>query len=173
VDSPRLYLLPNPGSIRRFGYKRRRRIFPTPDFQSRPEHGKWPSGMNHHPDRGSDSDFNDPGGRNKASYFDDPIDSIEPLPDISNPYRAAAIYHLQLMFAVDEFITAAPDARLAVVAVSVVLQWPSTRGMTAASIAEQLGVSAATVIRACTKFREISGLGASASGVRFFGPVPG
>jgi hypothetical protein len=64
--------------------------------------------MNHHPDRGSDSDFNDPGGWNKASYFDDPIDSIEPLPDAPNDYRQAAIYNLQLMFAVDEFLSAAP-----------------------------------------------------------------
>ncbi len=77
--------------------------------------------MNHHHDRGSDSDL-DPAGWNKASYFDDPIDSIEPLPDVPNDYRAAALYHLGIMFAVDEFITAAPDARVAVVAVAVVIR---------------------------------------------------
>jgi hypothetical protein len=132
--------------------------FASPDFQSRPEHGKWQAGMNHHRDRGSDSDFNDPGGWNKASYFDDPIDSIEPLPDVPNDYRAAAIYHLQLLFAVDEFITTAPDAR---VAVAVTLQWPSVRGLTVPEIAEQLGCSPATIPRACTKFREIAGLGVS------------
>jgi hypothetical protein len=75
--------------------------------------------MNHHPDRGSDSDFNDPGGWNKASYFDDPIDSIEPLPDKPNEYRQVAIYSLGIMFAVDEFLETAPDARVAVVAVAV------------------------------------------------------
>jgi hypothetical protein len=63
--------------------------------------------MNHHPDRGSDSDFNDPGGWNKASYFDDPIDSIEPLPDKPNEYRQVAIYYLGIMFAVDEFLETA------------------------------------------------------------------
>jgi hypothetical protein len=46
-----------------------------------------------------------------------PCDDFEPLPDAPNDYRQAAIYHLQLMFAVDEFITAATDARVAVVAV--------------------------------------------------------
>ena len=36
-----------------------------PDFQSRPEHGKWPSGMKHHFDHGADNDFTagDPGSR--------------------------------------------------------------------------------------------------------------
>jgi hypothetical protein len=68
--------------------------------------------MNHHR---LDSDFNDPGDWNKASYIDDPIHSIEPLPDVPNSYRQAVIFHLQLMFAVDEFVTAAPDARVAVV----------------------------------------------------------
>ena len=94
--------------------------------------------MNHHPDRGSDSEFNDPGGWNKASYFDDPIDSIEPLPDKPNGYRQAAIYHLQLMFAVDEFVTAATDARVAVVAVAVVFGWPSARGLSIEIMMESL-----------------------------------
>jgi hypothetical protein len=121
--------------------------------------------MNHHPDRGSDSEFNDPGGWNKASYFDDPIDSIEPLPDVPNDYRQAAIYHLQLMFAVDEFITAAPDARGAVVAVAVVLGWPSARGLSVGNIAGQLGCSPTMITRACARFREMAGLN-SAGGVR-------
>ena len=123
--------------------------------------------MNHHFDRGSDSEFNDPGGWNKASYFDDPIDSIEPLPDAPNDYRQAALYHLRIMLAVDRFITAADDARLAVVAVSIALGWPSTRGLTVPEIAEQLGTTPATITRACTRFREMSGL--AGGGVRFIG----
>jgi hypothetical protein len=118
----------------------KRRIVPL-DFQSRPEHGKWQAGMNHrHRDCDSDSDFNDPAGWNKAAYFDDPIDSIEPLPDISNPYREAAIYHLQLMYAVDQFLETAPDAQVAVVAVAVVLGWPSARGFTLGNITTNSGV---------------------------------
>jgi hypothetical protein len=68
-----------------------------------------------HEPAGSD-DFNDPGGWNKASYFDDPINSIELLPAAPNDYWAAALYHLQLMYAVDEFLIAAEDSRLGVVA---------------------------------------------------------
>ena len=118
--------------------------------------------MNHHRDRGSDSEFNDPGGWNKASYFDDPIDSIEPLPDVPNDYRQAAIYHLQLMFAVDEFLSAAQDARLAVVAVAVVLGWPSARGLSVGNIADQLGCSPATLTRSIARFKTMAGLNSGA-----------
>jgi hypothetical protein len=98
--------------------------------------------MNHHHDRAPDNDFNDPGGWDKASYSAHPIDSIEPLSDEPNPYRTAALHHVGIMYAVDDFITAAPDARVAVVAVAVVLGWASARGWTVPEIAEQLGVSA-------------------------------
>jgi hypothetical protein len=53
------------------------------------------------------------------------------------------------MLAVDEYVTAAEDARLAVVAVSVTLQWPSTRGLSIGNIAGQLGCSPSAVTRAC------------------------
>jgi Trp operon repressor len=95
---------------------------------------------------------------------------MEPLPDEPNEYRQAALYHLQIMLAVDDFITVAQDARLAVVAVAVVLGWPSTRGLSIGNIADQLGVSVTTITRACARFREMSGL---AAGVRFIRPVAG
>jgi Homeodomain-like domain len=126
--------------------------------------------MNHHRDRDSDSEFNDPGGWNKASDFDDPIDSIEPLPDVPNDYRQAALYHLQLMFAVDEFVTAAPDARVAVVAVA--LGWPSARGLSISNIADQLGRSPSTLTRSIARFKTLAGLN-SAGGVRFVRPGAG
>jgi Homeodomain-like domain len=128
--------------------------------------------MHHHRDPAPDNDFNDPGGWDKASYSAHPIDSMEPLSDEPNPYRAAAIYHLQLMYVVDEFVAAAPDARLAVIAVAVVLGWPSARGWTVPEIAGQLGVSASTITRACARFREMSGL--PAAGFKYDGVrVPG
>jgi hypothetical protein len=77
--------------------------------------------MRHFHESAGSSDSNDPATWDAASYSAHPVDSLEPLPDAPNDYRQAAIYHLQLMFAVDEFITAAPDARVAVVAVAVVL----------------------------------------------------
>jgi hypothetical protein len=66
-----------------------------------------------------ENDFCDPSDWNRASYSAHPIDSIEPISDEPNGYRQAALYYLQIMLAVDEFMTAAEDARLAVVAVSV------------------------------------------------------
>ena len=127
--------------------------------------------MNHHRDCGSDNDL-DPAGWNRASYSAHPIDSIEPISYEPNSYRAAALYHLQLMFCIDAFITAAPDARVAVCRVSVVLGWPSTRGLTVPEIAEQLGVSASTITRACARFKTLVGLN-SAGGVRFIRPGAG
>jgi hypothetical protein len=87
----------------------------------------------------------DPAGWDRASYTPDLLAELgEPLPEPVNGYRQAAIYHLQLMFAVDEFLTDAPDARVAVVAVAVVLGWPSARGLTLGDIAGQLGCSLST-----------------------------
>jgi hypothetical protein len=114
--------------------------------------------VHHHPDRGSDPEFSDCADWNRASYESHPIDSIEPLPDVVNEYRAVARAFLELFFFVDEFITAATDARLAVVAVAVVLDWPSTRGLTVPEIAEQLECSPATITRACARFREMANL---------------
>jgi hypothetical protein len=127
-------------------------------------HFHEPAGLN---------DFDDPATWDAASYSAHPVDSIEPLPDAPNDYRAAAIYHLQLMFAVDAFVTAAPDSRVAIVAVAVVLGWPSARGLTAASIAEQLGCSPSTLTRSIARFKTMAGLGVSAGGVRFVRPGAG
>jgi hypothetical protein len=87
--------------------------------------------MNHHRDGDADNDL-DPAGWNRASYSAHPIDSIEPLSDEPNSYRAAALFHMRLMWAVDEFNTAAPDARLAIIAVGITMGWPSVRGWTRA-----------------------------------------
>jgi hypothetical protein len=86
-------------------------------------------------------------------------------PDTPNAYRQAALYHLQLMFAVDEFVTAAPDARAAVVAVAVVLGWPSARGLSISNIAAQLGCTPAALTRSVARFKTMAGLG-SGGGVR-------
>ena len=125
-------------------------------------HFHEPAGLN---------DTNDPATWDCASYNHHPCDDLEPIDLAPNGYRQAALHHLQLMFCIDEFVSAAEDARLAVVAVSVTLQWPSTRGLTLPEIAGQLGVSASTITRACTRFREMAGLGVSAGGgVRFIRP---
>jgi hypothetical protein len=114
--------------------------------------------MNHHIDRGSDPEFSDCADWNRASYESHPIDSIEPIDLPVNDYRAAAIYHLQLMLCIDEFITTAADARLAVVSIAICLGWPSTRGLTAASIAKQLGCSEQALTRSITRFKTMAGL---------------
>lgn len=127
--------------------------------------------MNHHFDRGSDNDtFNDPSDWRRASYESHPVDSTEPLSDIPNPYREAAIYHLQIMLAFDEFVTGAQDARLAVVSVAVVLGWPSIRGLTVPDLADQLGCSLSTLTRSIARFKTMAGLDSNGGGVRFIRP---
>jgi hypothetical protein len=103
----------------------------------------------------------------------DLLDEIEPLPDAPNDYRQAALYHLRLMYAVDEFLSAAEDARLAVIAVAVVLGWPSARGLSISNIADQIGCSPSTLTRSIARFKAIAGLGVSAGGVRFVSPGAG
>jgi hypothetical protein len=117
--------------------------------------------MHHHRDCGSDNDFDDPSGWNRASYNHHPCDDFEPLPDVSNPYRQAAIFHLGLMYAVDQFCEEAKDARFAVIAVAIVLGWPSARGWTVPEIAAQIRCSPVTLSRACARFREMAGLDAN------------
>jgi AraC-like DNA-binding protein len=118
------------------------------------------------------SESNDPATWDAASYSAHPVDSLEPLPDAPNDYRQAAIFHLRLMYVVDGFITAAPDARVAVVAVATVLGWPSARGLSVGDIADQLGCSPSTLTRSIARFKTLAGLG-SAGGVRFIRPGAG
>jgi hypothetical protein len=129
-----------------------------PDFQSRPEHGKWQA-VNHHRDGGADNDL-DPAVWSRASYSAHPVDSMEPLSDEPNGYRAAAEYHLGLMYAVDEFLMVAPDSRVAIVAVAVVFGWPSAKGQSIGDIADQLGCSLSTLNRSIARFKAMAGLGA-------------
>jgi hypothetical protein len=86
---------------------------------------------------------------------------MEPLSDEPNGYRQAALYHMRLMWVIDDFITAAPDARVAVVAVAVVLGWPSARGLTLGDIADQLGCSPSTLTRSLARFKTLAGLGSA------------
>ena len=62
---------------------------------------------------------------------------------------------------------AAADARFAVIVVAIVLGWRSTRGLTVAEIAAQIGCPPLTITWACNRFREMSGL---AAGMRFIRP---
>jgi hypothetical protein len=135
------------------------------------EHGKAKPGMNnHHFDRGPESDV-DPATWNRASYNHHPCDDLEPIDLVPNSYREAALHFLGIMYAIDQFWETAPDARAAAVAVAIVLQWPSTRGLSVPEIAGQLGTTPATIARACARFSEIAGL--HAGGVRFIRPGAG
>jgi hypothetical protein len=123
--------------------------------------------MRHFHEPAGSNDFNDPSEWNKASYTPDYIAEIgEPLPEVPNSYRQAAIHYLQLIYAVDEFVTSAEDSRLAVVAVAVALGWPSARGLTLGNIAGQLGCSLSTLTGSIARFKAIAGLGVFAGGIR-------
>jgi hypothetical protein len=115
--------------------------------------------MNQHREDGVDNDFNDPAGWNRSSYTPDILAKIgEPLPEKPNGYRAASIHYLGIMFAVDQFLETSPDARVGVVAVAFTLGCPSTRGLTLADIADQLGCSPSTLTRAIARFKALAGL---------------
>jgi hypothetical protein len=70
---------------------------------------------------------------------------------IPNPFHDCAD-------AIDEFIRAAEDARLAVVAIAVILGWPSTRRLTVPEIAEQLGCTPAALTRSIARFKTMANL---------------
>jgi hypothetical protein len=65
-----------------------------------------PTVKNHFHDAGL-SEFCDPAEYCSASYWPDPLANLEPFPDHATPYRAAAIGYLQVLHAMDEFLTAA------------------------------------------------------------------
>jgi hypothetical protein len=161
-----------PGGPGRRHFEPFARLGRRPDFQSRPDRVTCSFAMRHFHEPAGSNDFNNPGEWNKASYTPDLLAELgEPLPDPVNGYRQAALYHLQLMYAVDEFLTAAEDSRLAVVAVAVVFGWPSARGLTLGNIADQLGCSLSTLTRSIARFKTIAGLGFLPPAA--FGPVPG
>jgi hypothetical protein len=95
---------------------------------------------------------NDPAEWNTASYSDHPVDSLEPLPDNPNAFRAAALGYLKVLSAMDEFLTAADDKRAGWIAVAIVLKLTSVRGLTVADIAGQLGRSTSTIGRYTARF---------------------
>ena len=134
------------------------------DFQSRPERVTCTFAMRHFHEPAGFSDTNDPATWHTASYSAHPVDSLEPLPDAVNGYRQAALAYLKVMLTIDEFLTAAPDARVAVVAVAVVLGWPSTRGLSVGNIADQLGCSPSTLTRSIARFKTMAGF--AGGGVR-------
>jgi hypothetical protein len=68
-------------------------------------HFHEPAGLN---------DFDDPATWDRASYESHPVDFLEALPDVPNGYREAALFHLKIMLACDEFIESASDARFAI-----------------------------------------------------------
>jgi hypothetical protein len=49
-------------------------------------------------------EFNDPAGWDAASSRADPVDILEPLSDIENPYSEYALIHLRLLWRVDEWM---------------------------------------------------------------------
>jgi hypothetical protein len=138
------------------------------NFHSRPERVTCSFAMRHYHEPAGPSETNDPAGWDRASYTPDLLAELgEPSPEPVNGYRQAAIHYLQLMFAVDDFITAATDSRLAVVAVAVALGWPSARGLSVGNVADQLGCSLSTLTRSIARFKTLAGLNSLRPGAGF------
>jgi hypothetical protein len=81
-----------------------------------------------------------------------------PLPEVPNGYRAAAVDHLQLMYAVDEYLSESktPDSRPSLSASPLVGRAPTA--LPCPRLPQQLGIGTPAIIRACAKFREMAGL---------------
>ena len=106
-----------------------------------------------------DTGVNDPAGWNSASYFPDPIDAIEgPIESETNQYREHALDCLEIINCVDLFMSAAGDPRLAWVGISLGLGLDSTRGMTAAEIARQMGCTERQLNSSASRFLKLTGL---------------
>jgi hypothetical protein len=110
-----------------------------------------PTVKNHFRDTGL-SESCDPAEYRSASYWPDPLENLEPLPDNPNPYRQAALKHLQVLDAIDRLVQASTDARLAWIGISLALRLTSTRGFAVAEIARQLGIPESAFNRLKVKF---------------------
>jgi hypothetical protein len=90
---------------------------------------------------------NDPAGWDIASYTADPVDEIEPLDAVSSEYRQCALRMLAVFNAVDEFMctthTGKPSKKWH--CVSLALGLFSTRGKTETEVAEEWGISRASI----------------------------
>jgi hypothetical protein len=140
--------------------------FEQSEFQFRSEYVKWKPAtfrVKHHSDLGFDHKFHDVADSDLASYAAHPIDEIEPLPDNPDPYRGAALDHLQVLLAIDEFMTVSENPRLAWITVAITFDLISIRGLTPVEIAKQLGTSAAEVRRATARFQEMANLDSAGS----------
>ncbi len=92
--------------------------------------------------------------------------SLATTPPPVRPYRDAALSHLRTLLAIDEFMTNAEKSAIRVdgwTVCSIVFDLTSVRDLSLAEIANQLGVSAATMSRATARFREMAGLDAAGS----------
>jgi hypothetical protein len=107
---------------------------------------------------GSNHDQNDPAEWCSASYERHPCEDIEPLPEPVNEFRSAAKTYLRTLQAVDEFLSASTDAKLAWITVAVVFKLTSVRGFSVDYIAEQIGCSVQALTRSIARFRAMSGL---------------
>ena len=103
-------------------------------------------------------DFNDPANWSTSCTTETAIDILEPLPDVDNPYREKALCCMALLKAVDDFMTASQDPRLAWVGISTTLNLESTRGLAPAELARQMGCSTRALSNSRARFRKLSGL---------------
>jgi hypothetical protein len=103
--------------------------------------------------------FHDPADWDAACVGPSQIDEIEPLDDVAaTPYRAAALSHLRVLLAIDEYMSTSSDVRLAWITVAITFDLTSVRGWTEVQIANHLGVSPSTLRCATERFREMAGL---------------
>ena len=105
-----------------------------------------------------DSGFLDPADWVTSCYEHHPVDDLEPLSGVLNSYREHALTYLRLMLMIDKFMASSRDGVLGWVSVSMVLQFPSTNGLTIPEIASQMEIPEQKLCRSIAGFRKRAGL---------------
>jgi hypothetical protein len=92
----------------------------------------------------------------------------EPLPDVEDDYRTAALTHMTTLKKIDFWLSTVSDVRLAWIVAAHTLNLTSTRGWTLAAIAKAIGVSESKLTRSKAKFVKLIGIDAG-GGIQFQG----
>jgi hypothetical protein len=106
----------------------------------------------------SGSRFNDAAEWSRSATDETAVDILEPLHFAANSYREAALDHMRLLHATDQFMASSKDGVLAWVTVSIVLRLTSTRGRTNIELARQMGVCGSVLDRSIARFRREAGI---------------
>jgi hypothetical protein len=108
----------------------------------------------------SGSRFNDAAEWSRSATDETAVDILEPLHFAANSYREASLANLRVLLAIDQFVSAASDARLSWVSVGFVLQLESVRGLSKVDACRQMKITERRLECSIARFRKVVGIAA-------------